>query len=254
MGPTSGQIRKNKPMRNMRKPALAIAALVALGSTLLTGASANASTSPTRYISLSSTGTVKVTPDAVRMSATVTVLLPTSKAAMAATSTAAGAVRSALLANGIAAKYLKSTSITIAPEYNYTQDKGQILTGYRASQSFEVIIVNAKSAGAVVDAAVAAGGDPLVLNGVTPFVLDNTGAAEAARVVAVKLARSHAATYAKLLGVKLGKVIYMEETGAPVMYPPTYSPISKQDVGVPTQVDLGQQDVSVSINIRWYII
>ena len=241
-------------MRNIRKSALAMFALVILGSTLVSGASANASTSPTRYISLSSTGTVKVTPDAVRMTATVSVLSPSAKEALASSSTAAGAVRAALLANGITAKYLKTTSINVNPEYNYTPDKGQVLTGYRAAQSFDITIVNAKSAGAVVDAAVAAGGDALVLNGVTPFVLDNSKAVEAARVVAVKLARAHAAAYAKLLDVKLGKVIYMEESGSPVINPPIYSITSKADGSVPTQVDLGQQEVSVSIYIRWYII
>jgi uncharacterized protein YggE len=217
-------------------------ALVILGSTLVTGSSAYASTSPSRYISLSSTGTVKVTPDGVRMSATVSVLSPSSKEALSATATAASTVRAALLSNGIVAKYLKTTSITVNPEYSYSQTNGQTLTGYRASQSFDITIVNAKSAGAVVDAAVAAGGDSLVVNGVAPFVLDN-----------VELARAHALSYAKLLDVKLGKVIYLEEAGAPVVNPPIFGFGAKSDAGVPTQVDLGQQEVSVSINIRWYI-
>jgi uncharacterized protein YggE len=241
-------------MRKIRKVSLAVIALVVLGSTLVSGASANASTSASRYISLSSTGTVKVTPDAVRMNATVSVLAPSAKEALASTASSAGTVRAALLANGIVAKYLKTTSVTVSPEYNYTPDKGQILTGYRASQSFDITIVSAKSAGAIVDTAVAAGGDALVINGVTPFVLNNDKAVAAARVIAVKMARSHAATYAKLLGVTLGKVIYLEETGSPVINPPIYSYAGKADASVPTQVDLGQQDVSVSINIRWYII
>ena len=188
------------------------------------------------------------------MSATVSVLSPSSKEALSATATATSTVRAALLSNGIVAKYLKTTSITVNPEYSYSQTNGQTLTGYRASQSFDITIVNAKSAGAVVDAAVAAGGDALVLNGVTPFVLDNARAVEAARTLAVKLARAHAASYAKLLDVKLGKVIYLEEIGAPVINPPIFAPIAKTDTNVPTQVDLGQQEVSVSINIRWYII
>ena len=140
------------------------------------------------------------------------------------------------------------------PEYSYSQTNGQTLTGYRASQSFDITIVNAKSAGVVVDAAVAAGGDALVLNGVTPFVLDNAKAVEDARTFAVKLARAHAVSYARLLDVKLGKVIYLEEVGAPVINPPIFGFAAKADANVPTQVDLGQQEVSVSVNIRWYII
>lgn len=240
-------------MRNFRKSSLALFALVALGGTLVSGATANASTSATRYISLSSTGTIKSTPDAVQLNATVSTLSPTATAASSATATSAGAVRAAFLSNGITAQYIKTTSITVNPEYNYTPTNGQVLTGYRASQSFDVTVIKAKSAGAVVDAAVAAGGDSLALNSVTPFVLDNTKAVDAARVIAVKLARSHAATYAKFLGVTLGKVIYMEEVGSPVINPPIYSYASKADTGLPTQVDLGRQNVSVSINVRWYI-
>lgn len=240
-------------MRTFRKSSVAIFALLALGATLLSGAPANASTSPTRYISLSSTGTVKITPDAVRISATVSTLSPTTTEAASATASSAASVRAAFLAKGIAAKYIKTTSITINPEYNYTNNNGQVLAGFRASQGFEVTVVNASFAGAVVDSIVAAGGDSLALNSVSPFVLNNAKAVDAARVIAVKSARSHAATYAKLLDVKLGKVIYMEETGSPVINPPIYSVASKADTGLPTQVDLGQQEVSVSINIRWYI-
>jgi uncharacterized protein YggE len=79
-------------MRKIRKVSLAVIALVVLGSTLVSGASANASTSTSRYISLSSTGTVKVTPDAVRMSATVSVLAPSAKEALASTASSAGTV------------------------------------------------------------------------------------------------------------------------------------------------------------------
>lgn len=251
---TSDYLRKTRAMRNFRKTAPALIALLALGTTIFSGAGANASTTPTRYISLSSTGTVQVTPDAVRMTATVSVLSPTSIQALSSTSAASGAVRTVLLSNGIIAKYIKTTSITVSPEYSYPSNQAQVLDGYRASQSFDITIVNAKSAGTVVDAAVAAGGDALVVNGVSPFVLDNTKAVESARTAAVKLARAHAASYAKLLGVKLGPVIYMEEVGAPVINPPIYSLDAKPLANVPTQVDLGQQAVSVSINVRWYII
>ncbi len=239
-------------MKLNRKPVFALAAVAALASSLILGSSAQAATSPTRYISLSSSGTVKVVPDAVRINATVSVVLPTNKEALAAASTSANAARAAFTANGVVAKYIKTTSITVYPEYNYTQDKGSVLVGYRASESFDVTVVNAKNAGTVVDAVVAAGGDNFQLNGVAPFVLDNSKATEAARANAIKLAKAKAVSYAKLLGVKLGGVIYMEESSAPVSYPVPYMAMAKADSGA-TQVDLGQQDVTVSVNIRWYI-
>jgi uncharacterized protein YggE len=148
-----------------------------------------------RYISVSSIGTVKVTPDAVRLNASVSKISKVSKDALAAANVAASKFRAAILANGIDKKYLSSTTLTVYPEYNYTQDAGNVLIGYRASQSFEVVILNVAKAGEIVDAVVASAGDLLAINGVTPFIYDNTKATEAARNSAVKNAKAKAASY-----------------------------------------------------------
>jgi uncharacterized protein YggE len=204
-----------------------------------------------RYISVSSVGTVKVTPDAVRLNASVTNISKVSKDALAAANVAASKFRAAILANGIDKKYLSSTTLTVYPEYNYTQDAGSVLIGYRASQSFEVVILNAAKAGEIVDGVVASAGDSLAVNGVTPFVYDNTKATEAARNSAVKNAKAKAASYAKLLGVKIGKIIYLQESSAPSSYPISMAQAKASDEA--TQIDLGQQDVSVSVATRWAI-
>jgi uncharacterized protein YggE len=204
-----------------------------------------------RYISVSSVGTVKVTPDAVRLNASVSTISKVSKDALAAANVAVSKFRAAILANGIDKKYLSSTTLTVYPEYNYTQNAGNVLIGYRASQSFEVVILNAAKAGEIVDAVVASAGDSLAINGVTPFVYDNTKATEAARSSAVKNAKAKAASYAKLLGVKIGKIIYLQESSAPSSYPISMAQAKASDEA--TQIDLGQQDVSVSVATRWAI-
>ena len=214
-------------------------------------AMASASTAATsgRYITVSAEGSVKVIPDAVRLNATVSVVLGTSTEALAATSTSSAAVRAALVANGVATRDIATQSLTIYPEYSYTPDKSPVIIGYRGSQSFDVIIHNAKSAGMVVDAVVSAGGNQLQLNGVTPFVIDSTKATSSARTNAVKNAKVKASSYASLLGEKLGKVNYLIETSSPTLSPPPM----RYAAAVPgaTQVDLGQQDVTVSITIQW---
>ena len=204
-----------------------------------------------RYISVSATGTVKVTPDTVRVNATVAMVASANADALSGASTSATKLRTALTANGVESKYVKSTTLSVFPEYNYTADKGSTLVGYRASQSFEIILRNAKNAGTVVDAIVAAVGNTLTIDGVTPFVYDNTSATNAARVDAVKRAKAKAASYAKLLGVKLGKVTYLEESGSNSPYPVVMA-MAKSDAGA-TQIDLGQQDVTISVNTRWGI-
>lgn len=220
---------------------LALAALVA--------PSANAAA--TRYITISSQGSVKVVPDAVRINATSGNIAATSKEALAATAKTSAAVRAALTSAKIDKKDIASTSVSVYPEYKYDNNT-TVLVGYRASQSFTITVRAAATAGDVIDAIVAAGGDSLQLNGATPFVLDNTKAATAARTVAVKNARAKAASYASLLGVKLGKVNYLVENSAPTPYIPVMA-VAKAESDA-TVVDLGEQDVTVSVTVQWSLL
>ena len=124
-------------MKTNMKRALAIA----LTGALLTGIGLAGAQAADRYINVSATGSVKVTPDTVRINATVSFVGTTSAIAQSTSATTANALRAALKSNGIATQYIKSQSLTIYPEYNYTTDKGSVLVGYRASQSFEIIVL-----------------------------------------------------------------------------------------------------------------
>ena len=221
--------------------------------TLISGVSlalpANAADS--RYITVSATGTATVVPDAVRINATVSVLGTTSKGALSSAGITSTAVRYALAANKVGTKDIATQSITVYPEYSYPASGAPTLSGYRATQTFDITIRNATTAGAVVDAIVEAGSDNLQVNGVSPFVLDSDKATETARTAAVKKAKAKAASYAKLLGVKLGRVIYLDESSTPTAYP-IYTATAKADSAA-TVVDLGEQKVSVSVVVRWEI-
>ena len=96
---------------------------IVLSAALLTGigltSSQSAQAAAERYISVSATGTVKVSPDTVRINATVTFVGTTSATAQSAVATSASAVRDALKSNGVVAQYIKSRTVTIYPEYNY---------------------------------------------------------------------------------------------------------------------------------------
>jgi len=215
------------------------------------GLSTPANAADTRYITISATGSTNVVPDAVRITATVSVIGKTSKEALAAASTTASAVRKALIANKIATKDVATQSVSVFPEYTYPANGTPVLSGYRASQSFDITVRAASTAGAVVDSIVDAGGDNLQVNSASPFVLDNDKATETARASAVARAKAKANSYAKLLGVKLGKVIYLDETSTPAPFP-IYSATAKAEDSA-TQIDLGEQKVTVSVTVRWSI-
>lgn len=232
------------------KKSLLLLTPIALIAALVAPTSANAATA-TRYITVSAEGTVKVAPDAVRLTATVSVVAATNKEALAATNTNSAAVRKALIAAGIATKDIATQNVTVYPEYKYDSNGGSTLSGYRGSQVFSVVIRAAAKAGSVVDDVVAAAGDAVQINAVSPFVVDAAKAAESARAVAVKNAKAKAASYAKLLGVKLGKVNHLTENGSPSISTPIYVASAKAEGDAATVVDLGQQDVTVSITVQW---
>ena len=206
-----------------------------------------AGTTNNRFITVTGIGTISVVPNAVRFNATVSALASTSAAALSSASKSAAAVRAALKDAGIATKDIRSANISVYPEYNWTQEVGTKITGYRASQSFDVLVRTASKAGTIIEAVVTGGGDNVQLGGVVPTTLNLATATEDARAAAVAHAKSKASSYAKLLGTSIGKVLSLEEQFSPVYSSP--SPMAKADSAV--QIDLGEQDVTVTITVRW---
>lgn len=230
-----------------RIPVIALL-VIAVAATL----SPTANAAATRYITVSAQGTIQVVPDAVRINATASTLAATSKEALATNAKTSNAVRAALKAAKIDTKDYATQSVTVYPEYKYTTDGVAVLSGYRASQSFSIVVRAADTAGSLVDSLVAAGGDNLQINGASPFVLDTTKSLESARAAAVKSAKSKAISYAKLMGVKLGKINYLVENSSPSNYAPVMS-VAKADADA-TVIDLGQQDVTISVTVQWGLL
>jgi len=234
-----------KTRNRIRVIALLIIAIVGV-----VAPSANAAA--TRYITVSAQGTVQVTPDAVRINATATNVASTSKDALAANAKTANAVRAALKASKVDSKDIATQSVSVYPEYKYAADGSSTQIGYRASQSFSIVVRAADTAGSIVDSLVVAGGDNLQINGANPFVLDSTKSLESARAAAVKSAKSKATSYAQLMGVKLGKVNYLVENSSPANYSPVMA-VAKAESDA-TVIDLGQQDVTISVTVQWALL
>jgi uncharacterized protein YggE len=237
-------------MKTSARTSKSLLVLALVAAATLVAPSANAA--PNRAITITADGTVKVTPDAVRITATVSQLAATSKEALAAVAKTANAVRAALKVASIDAKDIASQNVSVYPEYKYGTDGSSTLTGYRASQTFTIVVRAAATAGEVVDSIATAGGDSLQINSTTPFVLDATKSALTARTAAVKNAKAKAVSYAKLLGVKLGKVNTLVENSSPQISVPVFASAKAESDA--TVVDLGTQNVTVSVTIEWALL
>ena len=203
-------------------------------------------------ITVQATGVADVVPDAVQVSLSVSVVAEANDVALSQVATTAEVVRTTLEQLGIDAADIATQSVSVNPEYSYTEAEGQKIVGYRASQTFDVLVRDASAAGAVVDALVAAGGANLSINATYPVVNDSTAAAQAARDDAVAKARAKAEEYAKLLGVELGDLVFLTEISAPT----NITIGAKADVmaeSASTVIDLGTQEVTVTVEVRWQI-
>ena len=233
-------------------PATVFATALAL---IPVGVGVQSASAATSGVSVQGTGTVKVVPDTVRLNATISFVGATNSAASKAVSTSAAAFRAALKDKKVATKDIQSQNLTIYPEYTWTQEKGQELKGYRASQSFTVLVRDEANAGAIIDASVDAAGDNIQVTGVTPIVLDIDDAQDAAREKAVAKAKKKATAYAKLFDFDLGKILWVSETSS--SYSPPIFGLAKTSVAdaaaPPTEIDLGEQDVTVTVDVRWAI-
>lgn len=227
-----------------------VAGVVALALPANSATSSNPAAADSRFITVTGTGTISVVPDAVRFNATVSSIGSTNASALSSATKSAAAVRAALLKAAVATKDIRSANISVYPEYNYTQEGGTKITGYRASQTFDVLVRNASKAGAIIETVVSAGGDSVQLGGVIPTTLNPSAATEDARAAAVANAKSKASSYAKLLGTSIGKVLTLEEQSSPVYSSPF--PMAKAEMADSAiQIDLGEQDVTVNITVRW---
>lgn len=203
-------------------------------------------------ITVQATGVADVVPDAVQVSLSVSVVAEANDVALSQVAATSEVVRTTLEQLGIDAADIATQSVSVNPEYSYTEAEGQKIVGYRASQSFDVLVRDASAAGAVVDALVAAGGANLSINATYPLVNDSTAAAQAARDDAVAKARAKAEEYAELLDVELGDLVFLTEVSAPT----NITVGAKADVmaeSASTVIDLGTQEVTVTVEVRWQI-
>ncbi|MGA0131229.1 MAG: SIMPL domain-containing protein [Ilumatobacteraceae bacterium] len=203
-------------------------------------------------ITVQAVGTADVVPDSVRLSLTISVVSDSNEDALSLAASAADRVRGALTDSGVATADIATQTVTVNPEYSYTEAEGQKIIGYRASQVFDVLIRDAEGAGAVVDAVVAAGGADVSINYTSPVVEDATASAVAARKDAVAKARAKAEEYAALLDVELGDVLYLTEVSSPNnVVIGAKADAAAESLG--TTVDLGTQEVTVTVEVRWEI-
>ena len=145
-------------------------------------------------------------------------------------------------------KDIQTSSFSISPSYD---DNGEI-DGYQVSNLVTVQLRDLEKAGSLIDKAAAAGGDDVVMRGVS-FGFDDTSALVAqARTDAVKRARTQAEQLAEAAGVTLVEVRTINESSydpGPVAAAPEAEARAADGVAIAP----GSEELSVQVTIVYAI-
>jgi len=155
---------------------------------------------------------------------------------------------------GVEEKDLQS-NYTIYPEYNWTQQKGQELIGYKVSNQLNVKIRDLSKIPAILGLAGKYGATEV--NGLSFTIDDPENLKSEARNTALVDAKAKAKSLAEKLGVKLGGVItYNEyESGGGSDYlMKSYGIGGAEGGGGPESVASGSRDVSMYVNVTYEIL
>lgn len=210
----------------------------------------NTSEEATTGISVSGMGEVTGTPDTVEVGLGVSVLGETVDEAAATAAEKAQALIDALTSNGVAEEDITTTDYSIYPEYDYSSNE-QRLIGYRVSNTVKAKIRDLDSTGAVLDAATAAGGDDVVVNGLSFSIEDNDELVAAAREAAWNDAMTKASQLAELSGQTLGEATTITETVSMPPIPIPYAAEAAADRAVETPIEPGTSAVTITLQVQF---
>lgn len=200
-------------------------------------------------ISVTGEGQVAAVPDMATLTLGVMVNGDTAKAALDANSAALAAAIKRLKDAGIEDRDIQTSGLSLGPIYDYSSSNGspQAVLGYSASNMVTVRVRALDSVGAVLDAAVTDGAN--TLNGISFGLADPVPSTDEARKAAVVDARHKAELYAAAAGVKVGKVVSINENGgyAPPMM--RAEAMAGKSDAVPVQA--GELSIGASVTVTF---
>ncbi|WP_027683677.1 SIMPL domain-containing protein [Rhizobium leguminosarum] len=208
-------------------------------------------------ISVTGDGESSVAPDMAIVNLAVVKQAKTAREALDENNKAMNEVLTALKSGGIAERDLQTSGFSIQPQYNYPQPvDGQQqqpqLIGYQTINSVTVRLRDLAKLGAVIDQSVTLG---INQGGEIQFTNDKPDAAiEEARKNAVADAVKRAKTLSEAAGVKLGRILEINENVPRAMPQPVYrATMMKEasDAAVPVQG--GENNYNVSVTVTFAI-
>lgn len=241
----------------MRKLAglLAVAAigLVAFGCTETTVVPSDSQAAS--GISVSGTGSVFGEPDIAVLTMGVEAQADSVADARADAAQTMDAIMTQLRDGGVEDDDIQTSRFSVFPRYDY-RDGEQILLGFTVENTVTVKIRNIDDTGALLDAAIEAGGDLTRVDDLRFTIDDPTTLQDEARRMAMEDAHHRAETLADAGGISLGDPRSISESGGPQPIPFDEARFAAAEVAADladTPISLGELEVQINVQVQYEI-
>ena len=220
-------------------------AALALAASVV-GAQDPSAKAPLPYIRTSAEATVSAKPDRAKVNIGVTTQAPAAQAAAGQNAKELDAVIRQIRSALGSAVEVKTIGYSVNPDYRYKQGAPPTVAGYTATNILEVTLNDLTQAGKLIDAATQSGAN--TVQGLQFTLKDESAVqAQALREAALK-ARSKAEALAQALGLKITRVISVEESGGGVIRPMAAQMMMRAE-GAPTPVESGSIEVHGNVTL-----
>jgi len=239
-------------MRSIRPLALslALAALVPMTLHAQSTPQASIASSDGTLLSVSAEASSKRVPDVATISTGVVTRAADANAAMRQNADQMAKVMAAIKAAGVAERDIQTSGENLNPNYNYTRNKPPKINGYEARNTVSIKVRDIGKLGKVMDSLVAAGANDL--NGPSFEVDKPDEAYDEARRGALEKAQARAEMYAKALGLRVRRIVSIDESGS--SFPRPMPMMRTMAMAAPkaaadTEVSPGEASLSAHLNV-----
>ena len=200
------------PSRFRAIPALLLAlALVGATACSRPGTANDRSTTGSTLVTVSAYAEASRPPDIATLSTGVVSLAADANGAISRNAEQMARVVAAIKHAGIADKDVQTSGVSLNPDYQYLSNRPPRIKGYYASNTVNVKVRDIGRLGAILDALVATGANQI--QGPSFDIEDKDAVLDEARALALDKARARADGYAKRLGLRVLRVISIDESG-----------------------------------------
>jgi len=201
-------------------------------------------------LDINATGEVTRVPDVAVISAGVVSRSPTASAALQDSANRMDRVLAALKRAGVADRDVQTSNVNLNAEYRYPENQSPQLVGYTATNSVTIRFRDIRNSGKILDALVSEGSNQI--SGPSLVVDKPEAALDEARAKAIAIGRARADLYARSLGMRVVRVVAINESGgyyAPPAPPPP--PMMARAEMASTRIEPGEQKLQVNVGMTF---